>query len=278
MHIFIVFCARLGHGHMNMNKKSKYIIAVILFCVIITTAVFIPDIISRYYDMKIVGTVYSKEKSTGETDYTLDINETLHLLSNSLNNRILPQSDRYAAVRWQDILNNKNQSCAFQPVYRESEFNSETRKNALQSLKTELKLLYEKGILPEFDFDPGGNYIAALFSAIDILNPQKNVTVWQIDFDGHVIKSGLADCITDARTNKIYSVSVRAAKKWGEYDTDKIIKQWAEYLGIDAPVAYEPENPLIEDATYYKKYISGKTVLTVGYYEGVGEFFIKITE
>ena len=265
-----------------MKKKEKLLYALAGFAVfgIIAATVLIPKIISWYYDATAVGAVHLE--NTGDEDAREDLNadEKLYIVSNALNNRILPQSDHFAAIRWQDIFNNKTQSYAFQPIYRESEYNPEACAKALNALKTELDLLNEKGVLPDLGFNPDHNdYEASLFSAIDIRKPQKNVTVWQINFNGTIIRNGLVDCIMDAQTHRLYSVSIRAEKLWAQYDADNIIRLWAEYLGAGAPQPYQPDNPLVEDATYYQKYtLDGKTVVTVGYYEGIGEFFIKITK
>lgn len=54
-------------------------------------------------------------------------------------------------------------------------------------------------------------------------------------------------------------------------------------MGLDTPVPYEMDNPLMEPTPYFKKYIfSGageeKTIVTVGYYEGINELFLKISK
>ena len=270
---------------MKTQEKLIYTAAGLIVCGLVAAAVLLPKLISRYYDAAVVGIVRLEEKDGGEGDNRdLNADEKLYILSNALNNRILPQSDHFAAIRWQDILNNKTQSYAFRPVYRESEYNAETRAEALRALKVELDLLREKGVLPALDFNPdNGDYEAALFSAIDILKPQNNVTVWQISFDGAKIRSGLADCIMDARTHKLYSVSVRAKRTWTQYDESDAVRRWAEYLGAGEPDPYEPGNPWAEDAAVYKKYAfhgmdGSRTIVTAGYYEGVGEFFIRIAE
>ena len=196
-----------------MTKKEKltYIAAGVIFCGIIAFTVLIPKCFSWYYDAVAVGTVHLEKTDVKAGNAPLNADEKLHLISNALNNRILPQSDHFAAIRWQDIFNNKTQSYAFQPIYRDSEYNSETRAKALDALQMQLALLNEKGILPKLEFIPNQNdYEASLFSAIDILNPEKNVTVWQINSSGGSTRNGLVDCLMDAETQKIYSVSIRA--------------------------------------------------------------------
>ena len=272
---------------MEKGLRLTYVVAGLIVCGIITMTVLMPAVIARHYDNAMLGaiTVEKKDADVAGYKYNLSTDEKLYVLSNALNNRVLPQSDYFAAIHWQDSISDiQTQSYAFQPVYKDSEYNSQTCADALKALQTELQLLNKQGILPALDFDPHSNkYETNLFSAIDILEPKENVKVWQISFSGPIIRDGLVDCIMDAETHKLYSVSIRAAKTWKQYDADKVAQLWAAYLGSSAPKPYTPDSPLIEDATDYKKYAingvgSDKTIVTIGYYEGVHEFFIKIAK
>ena len=272
---------------MKKGPRLTYAVAGLIVCGIIAVTVLIPGAIAHHYDNRMLSGITTEKKDPDIEGYKyyLSTDEKLYLLSNALNNRLLPQSDYFAATHWQDSISNmQTQSYAFQPVYKESEYNSQTRADALKALQTELRLLDKEGILPALDFDPAADtYETTLFSAIDILEPKENVNVWQISFSGPIIRDGLVDCIMDAETHKLYSVSIRAAKTWDQYDADKVVRLWAAYLGSSAPETYVPDSPLIEDATDYKKYaIKGaggdQTIVTIGYYEGVHEFFIKIAK
>lgn len=271
---------------MKTLRIFQYCIAVLFVCAIIVTVVLGPEVISRRLDRMALGNISLEEKDNamGGYVYNLSADEKLYVLSNALNNRILPQSDYFASIRLPNNLSNsQTQSYAFQPVYKESEYNSSTKADALAALKNELSALSEKGVIPSFDFNPGGAYDAALFTAIDVLEPKKNVTVWQIGFNGVIIRDGLVDCMMDAQTNKLHSISIRNEKSWEQYDTDKIIRLWADYLGASTPEPYVSSSPLVEEATHYQKYaISGidgdKTIITVGYYDGIRQFFIKISQ
>lgn len=92
----------------------------------------------------------------------------------------------------------------------------------------------------------------------------------------------LIDAFIDADDGKIYEFYVRTPLVWGEIDTDEIVEAWGAYMGLDAPVAYESDNPLLETTPYFKKYVfagmgDGKTIVTVGFYEGISELFLKIS-
>ena len=52
--------------------------------------------------------------------------------------------------------------------------------------------------------------------------------------------------------------------------------------GTQQPGPYESVNPLLETTPYFKKYVfpgmgEERTVVTVGFYEGINELFLKIS-
>lgn len=273
---------------MTKSRLYTYIIHILMLLLVsavITVIVKIPTWFIEQGDAMILGNITTEEKAVNVWgfEYSLTTNEKLYILSNALNNRTLPQSDYYARTRWLESISNPQiQSYAFQQVTNEADYNEEKRKQAFSTLKTELDILSEKNILPELDFGADlEDYEAVLFSAIDILEPQKHVVVWQISYSGITFTGDLVDCIMDAKTNKIYSVSIRTEKTWADYNTDEIVRLWAEYIGLSTPEPYISDSPLMEDATNYQKYFvndqdGNKTIITMGYYEGVYEFFIKI--
>ena len=70
---------------------------------------------------------------------------------------------------------------------------------------------------------------------------------------------------------------------WEDIDADEIITVWANYMGLDEPKEYEGANPLSETTPYFKKYTfsgmeEGSTVVTIGFYEGINEMFLKISK
>ena len=75
---------------------------------------------------------------------------------------------------------------------------------------------------------------------------------------------------------------MRSQLKWEDIDTDALIESWSSYMGLTLPEEYETDNPLLETTPYYKKYaFSGngdeRTIVTVGFYEGINELFLKIS-
>ena len=97
-------------------------------------------------------------------------------------------------------------------------------------------------------------------------------------------KNRLLDACVDADTGKIYEFYVRTElTSWKEIDADGIIRAWAGYMGLEEPVEYTNTNPLAETTPYFKKYSftgmeANSTIVTVGFYEGINELFLKISQ
>ena len=131
------------------------------------------------------------------------------------------------------------------------------------------------------------SYDATLYSAIDVLEPRNNVVVWKMELSNSQRNANkanrLIDACIDADDGRIYEFYARTSLAWGEIDTDAIVEAWRTYMGLSAPSAYESDNPLLEATPYFKKYVfsgmgEGRTIVTVGYYEGINELFLKITQ
>ena len=53
-------------------------------------------------------------------------------------------------------------------------------------------------------------------------------------------------------------------------------------MGLGDAEEYETDNPLLETTPYYKKYVfkgngEERTIVTIGFYEGINELFLKIS-
>ena len=93
----------------------------------------------------------------------------------------------------------------------------------------------------------------------------------------------LIDAYIDADDGRIYEFYARSSMRWEEMDPDEIIARWSEYMGLEAPEVYEDQNPLLETTPYFKKYVfagmgNEKTIVTIGFYEGINEFFLKVSK
>ncbi len=150
-----------------------------------------------------------------------------------------------------------------------------------------IKLLKGKGILPEQVREvDASSYDVTLYSAIDVLEPRNNVAVWKMSLSNSQKNADktnrLMDAYIDADDGKIYEFYVRTPLLWEEIDADALVAEWAAYMGLGEPAPYESDNPLLETTPYFRKYVfagmgSGQTVVTLGFYEGINELFLKIS-
>ena len=90
----------------------------------------------------------------------------------------------------------------------------------------------------------------------------------------------LIDAYIDAATGRIYGFYVRTERTWAELSPEDMVEAWSGYLGLTGREAYEGENPLLETTPDFVKYRfpgidEGSTIVTIGFYEGINELFIK---
>ncbi len=151
-----------------------------------------------------------------------------------------------------------------------------------------LKELKTAGILPESVLEVEQElYEAVLYSAIDVRDPRNSVAVWQVslsDSRRDVRKDNrLMEAYVDAEEGKIYQYYVRTEWEWEDMEPDQVIQSWCRYVGLPGAKEYGEENPLSEATPYFKKYevlgnLEEKTVVTIGFYEGIREMFVRIEE
>lgn len=275
-----------------MKKISEYILIVIFVGSVIMLAMLAPSMLSKYTDAKILDSVRveSNDVSAGGYRYSLTPNERLYILFMAVNNQTPPQSDYAASLKEKASAagNDSSASYAYIANYRGPSEKELSREKAMEACGDELALMRELGVIPYCDYETGGvKYDAELYSAVDMLEPEKNVSVWQIGYSKgqqlSMLTNSLLDAYIDAETGKIYGLSLRSRQIDDNFDADKIIAAWCGYLGLEMPEAVTDDNPLMETTPYYKKYSvngigDGKTTVTVGFYEGINEFFIRIKE
>jgi hypothetical protein len=177
----------------------------------------------------------------------------------------------------------------------------------LKILSNELDELSNRGLIPKLDWGlTPGDYEISHYLAVDQETPQTGIPVVYIEFRDTLRlmsrKNVLTDCYFDAEANKICSLSIRSDYTWDRYDPDQIFIEWSRYLGLSSQETegssseyYSYDSaissgapPTFRDASYSKSYIaeapSGDngsavtrgTVVTIGFYEGVNEFFIQL--
>lgn len=276
-----------------MRRAAAYISMAILAFLTLFFAVWGPEHIARYRDSVTLNqvTVQDAGKASQGYQFVLDSNEKLFILSQCLNSQTLPESDlssRTRAESEETDYGNLTGSYAF-VMNRQGPTGKElTQEQIFETCNAQLQELKDAGVLPDEVKEISEQaYSAVLYSAIDVLEPRNNLSVWKISLSTNqqnADKSNrLLDAYVDADTGKIYEFYVRIKESWSQLDPDAMVTAWASYLELTGMEAYDNDNPLLENTPYYMKYrFAGmgeeSTVVTIGFYEGINELFIKIAK
>lgn len=280
----------------NKNKYSdkKYIFMLLLIgtAFVVFGAIWGPEQLSKYRDRYTLNKIQSEMvEGNGEGyRYSLNNNEKLYILSKCLTNQVLPESEMSALAKVQTEMdyNNLTGNYAFVVNHQEPSDKEITEEQIYERCNAELAKMHTLAILPEeVRSVTAATHSAALYSAIDVLEPRNNLSVWKISLktgQQNANKEGcLLDVYIDADTGLVYEFYVRTAgSMWDDIDSDGMVARWSEYLGLTGQGEYEDTNPLLETTSDYKKYKfagvdNGNTVVTVGFYEGINELFLKIS-
>ena len=275
-----------------MKRKKISILLLPLAVIIAATAVWGPEALADYRDGNILNRIHVRETETGTEGYrySLSNNERVYILSKCLNNQILPESDQNAMTSV-DPVNLDYQELtgtyAFVVNRKDSAGQEIEGEKGLQLCEQGIRDLKDLGVLPEeIQSLPANSYSAVMYSAIDVPEPRNSVLVWKISFASRKQNANkenrLLDAYVDADTGKIYEFYVRTNLEWKEIDPDELVRSWSGYMGLGEPQEYEAANPLSETTPYFKKYSfagmgEGNTIVTVGFYEGINELFLKIS-
>lgn len=276
---------------MKISVKNVGVLLAVL--IVIAGSIWGPEALSRWRDSRVLGEIHTQEVEEGAEGYryTLSSNERLFLLAECLNSQNALENERSA------LLDNGAEELSYQAaggayafvVNHQGPSGSEITKEEIYDVcNRELDTFKELKILPDSVRNVEKTaYEATLYSAIDVLEPRNNIAVWKVslsDSQKNADKSNrLIDAYIDADSGRIYEFYVRSSYEWAQIDPDKIVEDWREYLGLGGPEEYANDNPLTEMTPYYKKYVfegmeEENTVVTVGFYEGIKELFIKISK
>lgn len=275
---------------MKISVKNCLILLGVL--AVISLSVWGPEAFARYRDGAVLNEIHVQavEEAGEGYRYTLSSNEKVFLLSECLNSQSLPESEENALIRGEEEApyQSLNGSYAFVVNHQGPSGKEITKEEIYQACNEGLNTFKELGILPDsVKAVEAADYEATLYSAIDVLEPRSNLAVWKVSLSEsrkNADRSNrLIDAYIDADSGKIYELYVRTTYSWDELNPDEIVETWREYLGLSEPAAYENDNPLLETTPYFKKYVfdgmeGEHTVVTVGFYEGINELFIKISK
>lgn len=272
-----------------MHSKRDMIVVIMIATLVVLGALWGPERIAGYQDEKSLNQVKEiQTEGPGEGyRYVMSSNEKLYLLAKCLNSQSQPESDRNAAI-YQNNLNYDELAGTYAFVVNKQGPSEQeiTESDIYEACSEQLKELQTLGILPdEVKEVTAEAYDAVLYSAIDVLEPRNNVSVWKVSLSTdkkNADKSGrMLDAYVDARTGKIYEFYVRTNTTWDKMNQEQMINAWAGDLELPVPAPYESENPLLENTPYFAKYRIGEgdasTVVTLGFYEGINELYLKIS-
>lgn len=276
------------------QKKAGGLAAIALTVLILLAAVLGPEQMARYKDRSALNEITFEETENLNQGYRyiLSSNEKLYLLSECLSRQVLPESELSAVTRaetgdadmgYEGLMG----SYAF-VTNRQGPSGKEIADEEIFSIcNQELAALKELGILSESvkEVDPS-SYSAVLYSAIDVLEPQNNMAVWRVSLSTshqNADKANrLIDAYIDADSGKIYSFYARTDSLWSQMDPEEMMDAWGGYMGLTGREAYDSDNPLMETTPDFVKYRfpgmeERSTIVTIGFYEGINELFIKLT-
>lgn len=274
-------------------QKTRFNISVLAIAVLILLiAIWGPEILARYRDRITLDHITEEavENPSEGYRYSLSNNEKLYILSKCLNNQILPESELSSMTKADTEMNSYEEltgTYAFVVNRRGPSEKEITDEEIYEICNKGLKELKELGVIPETVKEvKAASYSAVLYSAIDVLEPRNNVSVWKVSLSTSQQNANkanrLLDAYIDADTGRIYEFYVRTETAWEEMDPEEIVQSWSEYMGLSGMEEYEDTNPLLETTPYFKKYkFSGmkeeNTVVTLGFYQGINELFLKIS-
>lgn len=270
-------------------KKIPFSITYLPFLIftagIILLSVWGPEMLAGYRDREILDGIHAQTTDlAGEGyRYALSSSEKLYIMSEALSSQKLNETAAGVTGDYQEVPG----TYAFIVNHRGPYEREITDEEIYGILNRQVKLLAELEIVPAALDEVGEDTSdAVLYSAIDVLEPRNNVAVWKVslsDIQGITDKHNkLIDVYIDADDGRIYEFYARTDLTWEELNPDDMILKWSEYMGLEPPVPSEAVNPLMEATPCFRKYeFAGTgqdhTVVTIGFYEGINELFLKVS-
>lgn len=271
-----------------MGKRLTGIFFLAAVVVTVGISVWGPEALSRYRDRSLLGKIHRQEVEEAGEGYRYELSavEKIYVLSQALESYLLSENG-VLGTSVKGSYQETGGNYAFIMNHKGISKENISDEKAYGTCNQGLRALKDIGILPESvqEVNPK-QYDAVLCSAIDVREPRNYVAVWRLSLSENIRgvrkENRLMDVYMDADDGKIYEFYARTQWEWEEIDPDAVARAWCAYLGLPEPYAYEEVNPLMEATPYFRKYVvSGtseeRTVMTVGFYEGIREFFVKIS-
>ena len=273
-----------------MNRWKSCSLGFTVAVVVILAALWGPEWIAARRDERLLNSITTEAVEGAEGyRYRMSINQKLYLLGRCLSSQTLPESELRFLTRVDNEAGNyggMTGTYAFVENRQQPGEGQIQEEAVYEACNREIQTLKEQGILPgEVKEVSEDSYEAVICSAIDVLEPRNNLSVWKISMSTDVRNADKSnrflDIYLDADTGKIYEFYVRTGQQWDDIDTDAMIDRYAEYLELTGLEKNEDQNPLLETTPYFAKYTfpgeeEGSTTVTIGYYEGIRELFLKV--
>ncbi|MCL1807074.1 MAG: hypothetical protein FWG31_05165 [Oscillospiraceae bacterium] len=268
-----------------MKKTLSYLLVIVPAAIIILLASVGPSVLTGLNDQNALDRVET-QPVVGLAEgfrYSLNPNERLYILSMALQNRAIPQTDFAALIR------GRTAESLSSYVYTENRsgpsFGELTLEEAQKACGAALSELTATGAIPEclYELD---NCETRLYTAVELSDPQKNISVWQITTAyGNPMtaaRGALLEAWLDAEDGTLYAFALRTETPPEAFDPDAVIRAWCGITGLTGAEPLTEDNPLLETTPHYRKYViegaeHERTVVTVGYYEGINEIILRIT-
>lgn len=273
---------------------KKYVLNLSLLAltgIVVILSIWGPEALATYKDRGVLDQIRTQAEETGGEGYRyqLSSNEKLYILSQCLNSQSVPGTEQSSQTKGMETgYQELTGTYAFVVNHNGPSGQEITDEEIYGTANEGILALKGLGILPDTVREVSSeSYEATLYSAIDVPEPRNNVAVWKLSLLGSLQNANkenrLLDAYIDADNGKIYEFYVRSQLKWEDIDPDALVEAWSGYMGLTAPEDYETENPLLETTPYYKKYVfsapgGDRTVVTVGFYEGIDELFLKVSK
>lgn len=274
-----------------MNKWKNYIIGFAVAVVVILAALWGPEWIADRWDAKLLNSIKTEETESAEGyRYRMSSNQKLYLLGRCLSSQQLPESELRSLTRVDNDTERYGEmtgSYAFVENRQHPAEGQIQKETVFEACNREIGVLKERGSLPQNVREVSeDSYEAVICSAIDVLEPRNNLSVWKISLSTDVQNADKSnrflDIYMDADTGKIYEFYVRTGQEWEDIDPEAMITEYADYLELTGLQNYEDPNPLLETTPYFEKFTfpgeedGSSMTVTIGYYEGIRELFVKV--
>ena len=273
-----------------MNRWKSCSLGIAVAVAVILAALWGPEWIAARRDERLLNSITTEAVEGAEGyHYCMSSNQKLYLLGRCLSSQTLPESELRFLTRVDSEAGNYGEMTGTYAFVenRQQPGEGQIQDEAVyEACNREIQALKEQGILPgEVKEVSEDSYEAVICSAIDVLEPRNNLSVWKLSLSTDVRNADKSnrflDIYLDADTGKIYEFYVRTGQQWEDIDTDAMIDRYAEYLELTGLEKYEDPNPLLETTPYFAKYTfpgeeEGSTTVTIGYYEGIRELFLKV--